>query len=84
MPLIWQFQHDNDPKHTSPAVKTCLQYQETVVMNWPVQYPETNPIENLLKIAKKKLDSTKTRNKEELWENSKRRGIQFRIKSVKL
>ncbi len=32
MPLIWQFQPDNDQKHTSSVVKTSLQYQGIDVM----------------------------------------------------
>lgn len=37
-------------------------------MEWPSQSPDLNPIENLWKIVKDKLEPEKLKNKEELWE----------------
>lgn len=47
MPSSWIVQHDSEPKHTSKFVKTLLDQQEVVVVEWPVQSPDLNPIENL-------------------------------------
>jgi transposase len=49
------FQQDNDPKHTSKIAKQYLENKKIVVLDWPSQSPDMNPIEHAWKTLKEKI-----------------------------
>lgn len=68
MPLIWVFQQDNDPKHTSRLAKEWFQKNRVEVMEWPAQSPDLNPIENLWCDVKEAVSNCNPSNNNQLWE----------------
>lgn len=68
MPLIWEFQQDNDPKHSSKLAKKWFQDNNVKLVEWPSQSPDLNPIEHLWGILKKRIAAYKAKNKADLWE----------------
>ena len=41
------FQYDNDPKHTANLTKDWLSDNKVIVLDWPAQSLDLNPIEHL-------------------------------------
>ena len=44
------FMQDNTPRHTPKSVKTFLSKEDATVMEWLVQSPDMNPIDNVWKL----------------------------------
>ena len=64
----WVFQQDNDPKHTANNVKNDLKNKKLVVLSWPAQSPDLNPIENLWSILDHGIKTRAPKNEEELFQ----------------
>jgi len=64
----WIFQQDNDPKHTANMIKAWLASNHVVVIPWPAQSPDLNPIENLWSILDYSVRTRKPTNEAALFQ----------------
>jgi len=62
----WIFQQDNDPKHTSGKAKEFFRDFKVLILEWPSNSPDINPIENLWSIIKRQVEKRKPKNLNEL------------------
>ena len=61
------FQHDNTPCHWSASTVSFLEDYNICLLDWPVNSPDANPIENLWHIIKSKINTLGPLNAEEMW-----------------
>ena len=62
----YPFMHDNDPKHTSPAVNNCLVKQHKKILVCLSYYPDLNPLEHLWNKLGRRLKKRQSRKRQEL------------------
>ncbi len=60
------FQQDLAPAHSAKATSTWFKDHGVLVLNWPANSPDLNPIENLWGIVKRKMRYARPNNAEEL------------------
>ena len=62
----WRFQQDNDPKHTCRKAKGFINENIPVLIDWPANSPDINPIENLWGLVKKNVKMRRPQNLKDL------------------
>ncbi len=60
------FQQDLAPAHTAKGTKSWFNDHGVIVLDWPENSPDLNPIENLWDVVKRKMRDTRTNNADDL------------------
>ncbi len=60
------FQQDLAPAHTAKGTKSWFNDHGVTVLDWPANWPDLNPIENLCGIVKRKMRDTRPNNADDL------------------
>ncbi|XP_058790002.1 uncharacterized protein LOC131663549 [Phymastichus coffea] len=82
----FEFQHDNDPKHTSTICKNYLsnleKQKKLKVMQWPPQSPDLNPIELLWEELDRAVRKNSPSSATNLWEVLKREWVNIKQETL--
>ena len=65
MPITCKFMQDNEPKRSSNLVKNWFCPEKILVVDWPAQSPDQNPIEKLWNEVKVEIAKKSYKNKGE-------------------
>ncbi len=60
------FQQDLAPAHTAKGTKSWFNDHGVIVLDWPANFPDLNPIENLWDVVKRKMRDTRPNNADDL------------------
>jgi transposase len=71
------FQQDNDPKHTSKLASNWFKNHNIILLDWPAQSPDLNPIEQLWLHLKKQLRNNYQTIPKEVWELWERAAVEW-------
>ncbi len=59
-------QMDDDPKHTANATQEFVKIKKWIILQWPSQSPDLNPLEHAFHLLKIKLKAERPTNKQQL------------------
>jgi hypothetical protein len=71
LPGDWVLMQDNDPKHTAKDSQAFLLTNGVIVLKWPSQSPDLNPIEHLWEHLKRVFSGRGSRNGKQIFEQVK-------------
>lgn len=66
LPSDFIFQQDNDPKHTARSTKAWMDEYGVLLLQWPAQSPDLNPIEHLWDQLERKAGNRRCKTDKEL------------------
>jgi transposase len=80
----WRLQQDNDSKHIARITKVFMDKNVPLVMGWPSNSPDFNPIENVWTVIKKRVEKRKPQNIGDLEKKFMEEWVRFAREEVNL